>query len=268
MKPNLLTTLLLGILIASPSAIAQDARSADRDATSSVDDPAFDQLVNFNLVEKAVSSGNPGLLADVAFLFVMAEESLLRTHASGKLSADSFLRAAMEAAAVKEDKETMARLVKQAEKMGEAGKSLAAQIQISKIGKTRKTVPTVPVSASWEEILRRKKKYDAETLPALDHIRMELPMLLAVRGNSWPDEFVGNWEEQKSNHHTKLTLHKNGTFEKSEGNTGEPAVESSGRWSASGRKLTLDGIVYDCEVSGSRLQLFGDGYGYDFQAFW
>lgn len=95
---------------------------------NSWDDPAFNQLVNINLLVESRSRLDSSGLVDAALLFSKAEDILLRSHRSGVKSGDLLLLAT-NTAKQKKDEKSLKRLARLAER--EDLKQLAKRVEMA-----------------------------------------------------------------------------------------------------------------------------------------
>lgn len=109
----------------------------DSEPESSWSDPLFEKHVSLELLDQAISQGNPSQLTDCALQFARAEQILHRHHPA--VSADELMEMAMKMAADQADTDALKRLAKAAEIYQK--EALAKQIQnINKLVKPSRTV--------------------------------------------------------------------------------------------------------------------------------
>ncbi len=136
-QPAFVGAVMAAVTIASAIAIAQDAGPAEdalllqtdtallegRLLPSDLEDPAFEQYIDWRLLGQAWNEQDASLLADLALGLTEGERVLLRSHRA--LSAEQLVQWAAQVAAQNRDSRTLQRLAAVAEKNGQ----LASQVQ-------------------------------------------------------------------------------------------------------------------------------------------
>ena len=133
--------------VASPAESAPVGSELPRLRTPKVwNDPAFNQYVNLDLLDKAIARQKPALLTDVALQFVEGERILHRSHKA--IAAAKLLQMAVLLASSEQDQKSLARLAKAAKDTDNSELSAIVTAAMKVTDSARSEEPAVLVDAN------------------------------------------------------------------------------------------------------------------------